>query len=135
MSLNSVLEMTFRSARPGVPFANHKRRGCLKEIQPLPSQFVLHPLPHHSQSRIPIPLRNLQTKYQSELPPRVHLTEHLEWDVVGTIEVRTLEDQDDFGEQGRFDCGDDIPEEVWGTAGLGHGGRRDLERSKGPEVR
>jgi len=81
-------------------------------------------------------LRNLQTKYQPEFPFRMHLTEHLERDIVGAIEIRALENQYDFGEHGRLDRRDDVAKEIWGIfAGLGHGGRRDLERTEGAEVR
>lgn len=63
----------------------------------------------------------------------MHLTEHFERDVVGAVEIRTLEDKYDFRENGRVDRRDDIAKEIWGiSAGLR---RCDFERSKGAEVR
>lgn len=66
----------------------------------------------------------------------MHLTEHFKRNIVRAIEIRALENQYDFGEHGRLDRKDDIAKEIWGiSAGLGHGGCRDLERSEGAEVR
>lgn len=124
------------STRPRVPFADRERWWTCKELQPPLSYFVLHPLLHHRQSHVPMPLRNLQTKHQSEFPPRVHPTKRVQRDVIGTVEVRALEDQDDFGEHGGFDRGDDIVKEIWSvSASVRHGGCCDLERSKRAEMR
>ena len=100
------------STRPRVPLTDHKRRRTREKIQPPPRYFVLYPPHHHLQSKTSVFLRGLHAKYQPKLPLRVHLTKHVERDVVGTINVRALEDQHNFGEHWRFNRGDDITKEV-----------------------
>ena len=128
--------MSIVSIRPRGPFAHPERRRTLKKIQLPLSYLGFHPLQHHLQCRIFISLSNLQTKHEPKLPLRVHLTKHVKRDIVGTAEVRTLENQDDFGEDGRFDRREDIMNEVRGFLEcFGHGGGGDLKRSEGTKVR
>ena len=84
------------STTPSVLLADPKRRRTLQKIQPLLTRFISHPLLHQPHPRGSMPLRNLQREHQPKLPLRVHLTEHLERNMVTKIEVQAVEDDYDF---------------------------------------
>lgn len=66
----------------------------------------------------------------------MHLAKHAERDIIGTVEVRTLKDQDDFGEYGRFYRREDIVDEERSiVVGFGHGGSGNLNGSERTKAR
>ena len=122
----------FRSTNPNVPLAYRKRWPTCKKIQPLDTYFriPIQPSLHYSQRLFSESIRNFQTKHQSKLSLRIHLTEHVKQSGDSLVEVRALEDQYDFGEHRGCDRRGDIAKEP-GRLGFGYRGSCDLERAKG----